>query len=136
MAGYSGFGTVLSIQSADVAELTSISGPAVSMETIDVSSHDSLDDEDGYRTFVASLIDGGEVSMEGNLTTPAAGNVIMDAMELRTERDIVVTFPAAAASVNTWSFKGIVTAFETDAPHDDKLSFSASIKVTGKPVLA
>ncbi len=135
MAGYSGFGTTLSIASAPVAELTSISGPSISMDIIDVSSHGSLADEDGYRVFAAGLIDGGEVTVEGNLTTAVAGNVIKDAMEDRTAKAIVITFPAAAG-VATWSFDAIVTAFSTDAPYDDKLSFSASFKVSGKPTLA
>ena len=129
MAGVSGFGTVLTIAATPVAELTSISGPSVSLETIDVSSHDSTDE---YREFVGGLLDGGEVSMDGNLTTAAAGNIIKTAMETRTLKAIVITFPGAV----TWTFNAIVTGFETSAPYDDKLGFSASMKVTGKPVLA
>ena len=132
MAGYSGFGTTLSIGGTPVAELTNISGPTVSADTIDVSSHGSAD---AYREFVAGLIDGGEVSMEGNLTTAVAGNVIMTALNNRIAVAVVITFPAAAG-VATWTFNGIVTGFETEAPHDDKLGFSASIKVTGQPTLA
>ncbi len=135
MAGYAGLGTILSIGGTDVAEVTSISGPGVSADTIDVSSHDSLADEDAYRTYVAGLLDGGEVSLEGNLTTAVAGNVIMTALEARVTAVIVITFPAAAG-VATWTFDGLVTAFETSAPHDGKLGFSASIKVSGQPVLA
>jgi predicted secreted protein len=135
MAGYAGLGTILSIGGTDVAEVTSISGPGVSADTIDVSSHDSLADEDAYRTYVAGLLDGGEVSLEGNLTTAVAGNVIMTALEARVTSVIVITFPAAAG-VATWTFDGLITSFETNAPHDGKLGFSASIKVSGQPVLA
>lgn len=136
MSGYSGFGTTLSIATNEVAELTSISGPSVSMDTIDVSAHNAgTEAADGYRDFVAGLIDGGEVSMEGNLTTVASAGYITGAMEDRTEKAIVITFPTAAG-VSTWTFDGIVTGFSTEAPYDDKLSFSASIKVTGRPVLA
>lgn len=136
MSGYSGFGTVLTIGINEVAELTSISGPSISMDTIDVSAHNAgIGAADGYRDFVAGLIDGGEVSMEGNLTTVASAGYITSAMEDRTEKAIVITFPTAAG-VSTWTFDGIVTAFSTEAPYDDKLSFSASIKVTGRPVLA
>ncbi len=138
MAGYAGLGTILRLGAPinqDVAELTSISGPSVSADTIDVSSHDSLADEDAYRTYVGGLLDGGEISCEGNLTTAAAGNYIMTALEGRVAIPITVTFPAAAG-VATWTFDGLVTAFETSAPHDGKLGFSASIKVSGQPVLA
>ena len=132
MAGYSGFGTTLSIAGTPVAELTSISGPTVSADSIDVTSHGSTN---AYREFVAGLIDGGEISMEGNLTTAVAGNIILTAIHNRAEVQVVITFPAAAG-VATWTTQAIVTGFETDAPHDDKLGFSATIKVTGRPVLA
>ncbi len=136
MAGYSGFGTVLTIGGDTVAELTSISGPSIAMDTIDVSAHNAGSGAaDAYREFVAGLIDGGEVSMEGNLTTLASAGYITTAMESRTDQAIVITFPSAA-SVSTWTFQGIVTGFSTEAPYDDKLSFSASLKITGRPVLA
>lgn len=138
MAGYAGLGTILSLGAPinqDVAELTNISGPGVSADTIDVSSHDSLADDDAYRTYVAGLLDGGEISVEGNLTTAVAGNYIMTALEGRAAIPITITFPATAG-VATWTFDGIVTAFETSSPHDAKLGFSASIKVTGQPTLA
>ncbi len=135
MAGYAGLGTILSIGGDDVAELTSISGPGVSADTIDVSSHDSLADEDAYRTYVAGLLDGGEVSMEGNLTDAASAAIIMNALEARVTSVIIITFPALAG-IATWTFDGLVTAFETSAPHDGKLGFSASIKVTGRPVIS
>ncbi len=137
MAGFSGFGTTLSIDSDTVAELTSISGPSVTMDTIDVSAHNAGSEAgDVYRDFVAGLIDGGEVSMEGNLTTEAKANEITGHMESRDAQTVIITFPSDEGLANTWTFEGIVTAFSTEAPYDDKLSFSASIKVTGRPVLA
>ena len=138
MAGFSAFGTILAFGAPinqDIAELTSISGPSVSADTIDVSSHDSLADDDGYRTYVAGLLDGGEVSAEGNLTTAVAANYVMTALEGRAAIPMTITFPAAAG-VATWTFDGIVTAFETSAPHDGKLGFSISIKISGQPVIA
>ena len=131
MAGLSAFGTTLTIATVPVAELTNISGPGVSADTIDVSSHDSAN---RYREFVGGLIDGGEVSIEGNLTTAAAGNVVMTALEAGTSQACVITFPGTPAK--TWTFSAIVTAFNTEAPYEDKQSFSGSLKVTGRPVLA
>ena len=34
-----------------------------------------------------------------------------------------------------WEFKGIVVGFSTSADLEDPLSFSSSIKVSGKPTL-
>jgi len=36
----------------------------------------------------------------------------------------------------TWTFTGYPKSFETDSPVDGKLGFSATFRVTGKPVLA
>jgi predicted secreted protein len=221
MAGYAGLGTILRIDTGSghgrlVAELTSISGPSVSLDTIDVSSHDSwqqgdtidavtftngtntincvghglqngevvafrlgaggalpaeLSDDrwyyvinraantfqvsetfggvaaaftdDGstivnvfraspYREYAGGLIDGGEVSLEGNLAELADADEIQGALDDRDELGFEIEFPTG----DMWEFDGIVTAFETSAPHDDKLGFSASLKITGQPVLA
>jgi len=131
MAGYSAFGTKLLIGTSTIGSLTAINGPAVSVDTIDVSAHDSTN---AYREFVAGLIDGGEISVEGNLASATAGNVFMTAIESRTTQSITVTFPSGTAG--SWSMAGIVTGFETQSPFDGKLGFSASVKVTGKPTLA
>jgi predicted secreted protein len=136
MAGYAGLGTILRIDTGSghgrlVAELTSIGGPSISLDTIDVSSHDSEADDDSYRTYVGGLIDGGEVSLEGNLAELADADEIQGALDDRDELGFEIEFPTG----DMWEFDGIVTAFETLAPHDGKLGFSASLKITGQPVL-
>ncbi len=131
MAGSAGYGTVLEIASTPVAELTNISGPGISVDTIDVTTHDSAD---AFREFVAGLIDGGEISMEGNLTDTTASDLIMNAIIARAEVAFTVVLPASAGNM-TWGGQAIVTGFETSAPHDGKLGFSASMKVTGQPTL-
>ena len=136
MAGYSGYGTALiigaTIEADPVANLTGISGPTMSLDTIDVSAHDS---PDAYREFVAGLIDGGEVSIEGNLTDAVEANAFLAVLEGRVPVQMFIKFPALATQLDNWSFQGVVIGFETDAPFDDKLGFSATIKVSGKPTL-
>ena len=133
MSGLSAHGTIFALNSTltPVAHLTGISGPNISADTIDVSSHDSTD---AYRTFVAGLIDGGEVSLEGNLLTATAGNLIMTAIAARSTTPCIIKFPAPA--LGRWTFVGIPTGFETDAPHDGKIGFSATVKVSGRPTLS
>jgi predicted secreted protein len=48
-----------------IAEITNISGPDKSRETIDVTS---LDSTDGYREFIGSFRDAGSVSLSMNFT--------------------------------------------------------------------
>ena len=75
MSGLSAYGTIFTLGSTGttgiIGNLTNISGPGITADTIDVTSHDSTG---GYRQFIAGLIDGGEISLEGNLVTAAAGN--------------------------------------------------------------
>ena len=134
MAGKFAKGTVFSATIGAVltpiASLTSISGVELSADDVDVTAHDSADD---YREFVQGLKDGGSVSIEGNFTHVASQ---IGLKTLFDSGDIVamsIAFPDALA---TWTFNGYVNALSTDAPMEDKISFSASIKVTGKPTLA
>ena len=133
MAGSSAFGTSLSIDAGatTIANLTNIGGLNVSVDTIDVSDHDSADD---YKEYVAGMLDGGEVSIAGNVSTAAAANILKTAMETRATSSCIITYPTTPAI--TWTFTGLVTGLEMEAPHDGKIGFSGSIKASGKPVIA
>lgn len=131
MAGVFGNGTILTVGSA-IAELTSITGPGVSADTIDITTHDSAD---GYREYVAGLKNAGEVSVEGNVTTATAANTFLALLTSGAETTgATIVYPTTPAA--TMTFDCLVTAFEIKSPHDDKISFTATMKVTGKPVLS
>jgi len=132
MSGAAAFGTVFKIGADAVANLTDVSGPNIAVDSIDVTAHDSADD---YREFVAGVIDGGEVSLEGNVTTNAEYKTLLDTLEARdATQSFTIEFPSG--TVNNITFNGFFTALETGAPFEDKLTFSATVKVTGKPNLA
>jgi len=124
-------GTVLTIGSA-IAELKSISGPSISADTLDTTTHDSTD---GFRTFIPGLKDGGEISIDGNLTDATESNVLIGLLEAGTVT-VGATIDLPTETPMTFTFDCIVTAYETTEPHDGLLGFSATLKVTGKPVLA
>lgn len=115
-----------------VAGLTSIGGLELSADTIDVTT---LDSDGGYREFIAGFKDAGEVALEGYLA-PEEGKGQIDLYALfesgETE-DFVIEFPVGVGA--KWEFKGIVTGFSTGADLEDPLSFSGTIKVSGKPIL-
>jgi predicted secreted protein len=132
VAGINAFGTTLGRESdmtpgtyIAVADITALSPPGVSRNTIDVTSHDS---EDAWMEFVGGLKDGGEVSFEVNYQPDLHDALLadLDAVDAISWR---VTFPDTTA----WTFDAILTGFEPDAPFDDKLSASLTLKVTGKP---
>ena len=148
MSGTSAYGTLFGVSTAldmstglptsthtwdYIGELTGIGGPSITGDTIDVTTHDSTD---AYRSFVAGLLDGGDISLEGNLMTAGAGDEMLSLAEARAVVCYRVKFPVSAGSTGMdWLFGGILNTFETDAPHDGKISFSAGVKLTAKPVL-
>ncbi|MEE9401257.1 MAG: phage tail tube protein [Dehalococcoidia bacterium] len=132
MAGSWAYGTTLERAGNPIAELTNITGPTESADALDVTTHDS---PSGFREFVGGLRDAGEISIEGNFDEgDALGQIAMHAdLASGTVRQYIMTFPAAMAA--TLTIDGLVTAFASGAPHDDKVPFSATIKLTGVPVL-
>lgn len=131
MSGIDGFGTVLARESDSspgtyiaIANLTSIGGPSISRETIDVTAHDS---PNGYMQFLGGLKDPGEVTCDANYD-PAVHDALVDDLEVQ-GINYRITWPDGS----TCTFPAILTGFEPTAPHDDKLSASLTWKVTGKP---
>ena len=136
-SGIAAKGTLLAWDGNDVAELTSISGPSESMDPIDLTSHDSLY---AFKEFVAGLRDGGEISIEGNfIKTNADGQITMHTdFQAGTAKTWIIKHPTWDEGVTEYpqiTASGLVTAFELTYPMDNKIGFTATIKVTGKPVL-
>ncbi len=124
-SGVAAFGTSIS---PSAGEITNITGPGISVDEVEITNHSSSDD---CKEFVPGLIDGGEFSVEGNLTSTVVTGLYADLLA-RTSRSYTITFPNGM----TWTFTGYPKSFETDSPVDGKLGFSATFRVTGKPVLA
>lgn len=115
-----------------IAEISNIGGPSIKIDSLDVTTHDSLD---FFRAFTAGLVDAGEVTIEGNFYPgDALGQVLFITEALaRTTRPVTITGPAAAAF--DWAFTGFVTAIDFTGPDEGILGFTATIKITGEPLL-
>ena len=129
----SGFGTTLTRAGNAIAEITSINLPSLEQETIEVTNMGSAD---GYKEYIAGLKDGGSVTIEGNfIVSDTNGQLgLIDDLNAGTLQSFVITFPAAVGA--NWSFSALVTKFESEAPLDDKIPFSAELKISGKPTLS
>ncbi len=144
MAGMSAHGTQIfwgdvpgAIAGNLIGEITSVSGPTTTVDTIDVTSHDS----DGWREFVAGLGDFGELRFDINLHPAYDDNnqmgLFQDMID-HTERYITVEIPAdpnwtpAQPEYYFWA-PGYCVGFEISAPFDDKLSASVTLKLSGVP---
>lgn len=129
MAGIDAFGTQLYIgdqagTSYDVvAEVVNVGFLDVSVDDIDVSSHDS---ESGWREFIGGLKDGGELSFDINFD-PSLHSTLLDLQGVT--RNMKVVMPAGVDDIV--EFEGHLKSLSGTAPYDDKLSASASIKVSG-----
>lgn len=130
---YAAFGTVFKWNSNAVGKLTAINGIELSVDTQDVTTHQSTDN---FKESIPGLIDAGEVSLEG-LFNPADtdGQVAMlTDLQARVTRACAIEFPAITGAV--WSFNGFITNLKIgDAAVDGTIAFSATVKVTGKPTL-
>lgn len=134
MAGIDAFGTILEIDVNDdafttgltVGELTEIGLLDVSVEDLDVTSHDSPNQ---WREFLGGLKDGGTISGTVRFD-PADHGAILDAVG--DNHDIRITLPPDADSAEV-TFPGYVNGLTGTAPHDNALEAEVSIKVAGEP---
>ena len=141
MALYAAFGTTFSISTDSgstytaVGQVRDISGPSLSQDTVETTHHTSTA---AYRTYVPSLLDGGEVTIE-ILFDPVlvthkndAGGILY-AMEQQAVYDYRITF--SDSGTTQWDFNAIVTGFEPSASFDGELSASCTFQITGQPTL-
>lgn len=124
-------GTKFKISDKVVGSLKSIGGVSKSASTIDVTT---LDSPDAYGEFLGGKKDGGDISLSGFFNYSDDGQKQLDtAFESGEAVQCAIEFPTAAGC--KWTFMGVVTAYETGAELEDAISFSATIKVSGKPQL-
>lgn len=109
-----------------IAEVKDISGPSIEVGTEEVTSHDS----NGWREYIATLKDGGEVSFDINFfedtTQGFVGGIYgaMDDME-------AVNFEIHLKSGGVGSFAAIITGFELDNPVEGVEGSSITLQITG-----
>jgi predicted secreted protein len=116
-----------------IGGLTSIGGIEITSETMDVTT---LNSTGGYREFIGTFKDGGEVPLEGYFLAGDTGQAAMQtSMDAGLAEDYTIALPTTPAW--SWKFKGVVTSFKVgDADLDGAIMFGTTIKVSGKPVLA
>jgi len=107
------------------AELLDISGPGIERGAIDVSHMTTVD----AHVFIGkALVDYGEVKLElafdGELPTTPMSNTTAASMAIKW---------GMGESCKTWSFNALMTKFEPKAPLEDKMTASATFKISGKP---
>ena len=110
-----------------IAEITNISGPGMKLELIDATHMES---PDAFREYLPSLLDGTEISFDLNyLPGDTNQGGLRDDQLARTLRNFQIVWTDDDGSTDT--FAGYITDFTPSAKIDDKLSASATIKISG-----
>jgi predicted secreted protein len=117
------FGVSVSVDGGAVGGLKDVNPGGGDVTFVDTTTHDA---EDGWKTFVGGLKDGGTLELTGNYISGDAGQGAIRS-EIGETVPCVVTFSDSSSC----SFDGIVGAYNISNPLDDVVEFTASIKVTG-----
>jgi predicted secreted protein len=134
MAKQAAFGTLFKRGATSIAYVQNISGPGLSADTEDVTTHDSTG---AWEEHVVTILRSGEVSLDLEYDPAAAthknasGGLLYD-LASRASQTFSLVFPDAT----TWTFTAFVTGFEPSAPHNGALTASVKLKLTGQPTLA
>ena len=109
-----------------ISEISAIDGPTKTRESIEVTA---LDSTGGYREHIASLREGGTISLTMNYSRTTYDLMNTD-FEDDTQHNYLISIPD---SVNTMmEFVGWVTEIPFSASVGDKITANTTIKITGK----
>lgn len=108
-------------------EITSITSPAITRETIDVTHLKSPDD---FREYIAGLLDTDPATIAFNYN-PSAADALYAAM-LAGKGDFRITFPNGVKM----DFSGIPQSWKPGDPSTTTMAGEFTVKPSGKPVLA
>ena len=135
MAKYDAFGIALKKGGTAYAQVTNISGPGLSLDTEDVTSHDSTA---AWEEVVGTILRSGEITMDlvydpVHATHKYAVNGLIYDLVQRTAIAFTLVFPDDGAT--TWTFNAFVTGFEPTGSVGGALTATAKFKITGQPTL-
>ena len=128
-------GTTAGVALIDIAQVSNIGGPSLSLDTVDVTTHDSTS---AFEEVVGTVLRGGEVALDivydpaADTHDATAGNGLLSRLNGKVLTNFSLAFSDAAT---TWAFDGYVTGFESAAPVDGALTASVTIKTDGAPTL-
>jgi len=115
-----------------IAEVKSISGPNFSVDTIDVTHMDS---PSGYREFIGSFKDSGEITFDVSWVPDNASHVSLKTdMDALTVRNFQILFTDTSGT--TYTFGALITGISITAAIEDMLAGSITLKISGAVTVA
>lgn len=119
-----GAGVTVTFSSGFFAQILSVDGPTLSREAVE-TTHSTTSTG---KTFIPSAFwDPGEITVEINFDADATPPISAVA------ETVTVTYPIPTGSTTgaTWSASGFMTAFSPSAPIEDRMTATATIKLSG-----
>ena len=136
MAKYAAYGIALQRTGTEIVGVTSITGPGLSLETVDVTSHDQAEAWEEVR---ATILRSGEITLDiiYDPNTATHKNLVGGLLYDLAQRTKVDTYTLVFPGAVTWTFdQGVyVTGFEPTGEIGGALTASVKLKLTGKPAL-
>lgn len=109
----------------ELPEVNSIDGPSSARDTIETTHLRSVG---GYREFISSWRDGGELTFEMNYSRDS-----YEALTADFESDELTDFQLVLndGEETTFTFQALVTGKPLTIPFDDKITVSVTLKISG-----
>lgn len=124
-----GYGAILKRGSTAIVEMTDLQFPAVDRDMIDVTH---LTSDNGFREFIAGLINAGECTITVNYrpTNATHKQIITD---LTTFPQVAQTYDIVAtdSGASVWQGKLLVKSFRPQAPKDGAFTAQVTFQATG-----
>ena len=132
MAIKAGVGTILKIDGSTIGNVTNITGPSMSKDTIDTTA---LDTTGGYRTFITGFKNAGALTFT-LMFEKEEYSTLKAAFDSDVAKSIEVILPdgTTAGTGSKLSFSGFVTEMPLTIPPDDKITCDVTIQISG-PVI-
>ena len=128
-----GLGSLLALGSTNIGSITKVSSPQMKRDTIDVTT---LSSANGFKQFIAGLVDGGTLAVEGLFDTADAGQMLLYNKFIGSSLDVyTVTFPTIVGA--SWTATCLITDLDLggDADISKALTFKATLKISGQPII-
>ena len=104
-------------------------------ESRDTSEDAYLDEADGYKEFVAGMIDGGEVSLVLKWDIADVGQVAINS-KFDPATDGIIYGRITLPTGDTFTYKAVLTGRGNEVPKNETITQSFKLKVSGKPAWA
>jgi len=113
----------------ELAEVQTIQRSGSKSDLVDVTNMQSVG---GYREYLATLRDAGDVSFTANyIPKDLTQTELQSLFDGATLRNWQIVLPE---DLGYWAFKAYVQSNDYDLPHDKEGKISGKLKITGKPV--